>query len=97
MGQTGLVVSRLGYGAMELAGPPKARALDERTAIAFINEVVDRGITYIDTSIDYGLSEQLIGKALQSRRGEIVLASKCACAVGVEGRAKAQSRCATAR
>jgi aryl-alcohol dehydrogenase-like predicted oxidoreductase len=84
-GRTDLVVSRLGYGAMELAGAPKARAIEERDAIAFINRVVDLGITYIDTSIDYGRSEQLIGKALAHRRGEVVLASKCACQVGVEG------------
>jgi aryl-alcohol dehydrogenase-like predicted oxidoreductase len=85
MGQTGLVVSRLGYGAMELAGPPQARAIDERDAIGFLNRVVDLGINYIDTSIDYGLSERLIGKALALRRAEIVLASKCACQVGLEG------------
>jgi aryl-alcohol dehydrogenase-like predicted oxidoreductase len=85
MGGTGLVVSRIGYGAMELAGAPKARALDERDAIRFIHQVIDRGINYIDTSIDYGLSEQLIGKALGHRRGDVVLASKCACQVGVDG------------
>jgi aryl-alcohol dehydrogenase-like predicted oxidoreductase len=85
MGKTGLVVSRLGYGAMELAGPPKARPLDERDAITLINRVVDLGISYIDTSIDYGLSERLIGKALEHRRAEVILASKCACQVGVEG------------
>src|SRR4051812_7839466 len=85
MGKTGLVVSRLGYGAMELAGAPKARAISESDAIRFINRVVDLGINYIDTSIDYGLSEQLIGKALQHRRAEIILASKCACQVGIEG------------
>jgi aryl-alcohol dehydrogenase-like predicted oxidoreductase len=85
MGKTGLVVSRLGYGAMELAGAPKARAISESDAVRFINRVVDLGINYIDTSIDYGLSEQLIGKALEHRRGEIILASKCACQVGIEG------------
>src|SRR3954447_8294821 len=85
LGKTDLLVSRIGYGAMELAGAPKARALDERDAIRFINRVVDLGINYIDTSIDYGLSEQLIGKALEHRRAEIILASKCACQVGIEG------------
>jgi aryl-alcohol dehydrogenase-like predicted oxidoreductase len=85
MGKTGLAVSRLGYGAMELAGPPQARALDEGEAIRFINRVVDQGINYIDTSIDYGLSERLIGKALDHRRADIILASKCACQVGIEG------------
>jgi aryl-alcohol dehydrogenase-like predicted oxidoreductase len=84
LGKTGLRVSRIGYGAMELAGAPKARPLDERDAIRIINRVVDLGINYIDTSIDYGLSERLIGKALEHRRGDVFLASKCACQVGVE-------------
>jgi aryl-alcohol dehydrogenase-like predicted oxidoreductase len=85
MGTTGLVVSRLGYGAMELAGAPRARPLDERDAVRFVHQVIDLGINYIDTSIDYGLSEQLIGKALEHRRDDVILASKCACQVGVEG------------
>ncbi len=84
LGKTELTVSRIGYGAMELAGAPRARAIDERDAIRFINQVVDSGINYIDTSIDYGLSERLIGKALAHRRDEFTLASKCACQVGVE-------------
>jgi aryl-alcohol dehydrogenase-like predicted oxidoreductase len=70
---------------MELMGVPRARALDERDAVRFLNQVLDLGINYIDTSIDYGLSEILIGKALTHRRSEFVLASKCACQVGVEG------------
>ncbi len=88
MGKTGLAVSRLGYGAMELAGAPLARALDERDAIKFINRIVDVGINYIDTSIDYGLSERLIGKALEHRRDDFILATKCGCKVGVEGAEK---------
>ena len=85
MGETGLIVSRIGYGAMELAGPPGARSIDERDAIKLVHQVIDLGINYIDTSIDYGLSEQLLGKALEHRRGDVVLASKCACQVGQEG------------
>ncbi|MGE3245098.1 MAG: aldo/keto reductase [Beijerinckiaceae bacterium] len=84
-GKTNLEVSRLGYGAMELAGAPKARDLSEADAVRFLNTLVDSGVTYIDTSIDYGLSETLIGKALSHRRGDFALASKCACAVGVHG------------
>jgi aryl-alcohol dehydrogenase-like predicted oxidoreductase len=85
MGNTDLVVGRLGYGAMELAGAPRARSIDESDAIKLINLVIDLGITYVDTSIDYGLSEQLIGKALAHRRADVILASKCACQVGREG------------
>ena len=85
MGQTGMTISRLGYGAMELAGAPLARDLTEQQAVDFLNRLIDSGVNYIDTSIDYGLSERLIGKVMQHRRGEVVLASKCGCAVGVEG------------
>jgi aryl-alcohol dehydrogenase-like predicted oxidoreductase len=41
-------------------------------------------VVYLDTSIDYGLSETLIGKALSHRRSEFTLASKCACEVGMD-------------
>lgn len=91
MGQTGLLVSRIGYGAMELAGAPKARAVEERDAIRFLNQLIDLGINYIDTSIDYGLSETLIGKALAQRRSDFILASKCGCRVGLEGAARGES------
>src|SRR5436190_6333959 len=85
MRKTGLVVSRLGYGSMELAGPPRARSIDEPDAVRFIHRGIELGINYIDTSIDYGLSERLIGKALEHRRADVILATKCACEVGVEG------------
>lgn len=91
MGQTGMVISRLGYGAMELAGAPLARDLSEGDAIKFINRIIDVGINYIDTSIDYGLSEKLIGKAIAHRRSEFFLASKCGCQVGMEGTEKGES------
>jgi aryl-alcohol dehydrogenase-like predicted oxidoreductase len=80
-----MTISRLGYGAMELAGAPLARDLTEQQAVHFINSIIDSGINYIDTSIDYGLSERLIGKVMQHRRAEVVLATKCGCQVGIEG------------
>ena len=55
---------------------------DEPTAIAFINRIVDSGINYIDTSIDYGRSERLIGESIAGRRSEYFLASKCGCVPG---------------
>lgn len=85
MGKTGMTVSRLGYGAMELAGAPRARNLSEKDASTLINSILDQGINYIDTSIDYGWSEKLIGIALQGRRKEYFLASKCGCQIGIEG------------
>jgi aryl-alcohol dehydrogenase-like predicted oxidoreductase len=46
-----------------------------------LRAVLDGGINYIDTSIDYGLSEERIGAVLSERRNEFYLASKCGCAV----------------
>ncbi len=83
MGKTGFEVSRLGYGAMELSGAPRARDIPEKDVISFLNRVLDLGINYIDTSIDYGRSETFIGKAISHRRAEYYLASKCACVAGL--------------
>ena len=90
LGRTGLTVTKLGYGAMELRGPGgrrMGRALDEEQARAILNAVVDAGINWIDTSPDYGVSEELIGQHLSSRRDEFFLASKCACFVSPDGSA----------
>jgi aryl-alcohol dehydrogenase-like predicted oxidoreductase len=70
LGRTGLRVTTLGYGAMELRGAPRARDITEVQAETILNEVLDAGINYIDTSIDYGLSEERIGRYISHRRAE---------------------------
>jgi aryl-alcohol dehydrogenase-like predicted oxidoreductase len=82
LGRTGLQVSMLGYGAMELRGAPRARDISEAQAETILNAVLDAGINYIDTSIDYGLSEERIGRYIGHRRDDYYLASKCGCLVG---------------
>jgi aryl-alcohol dehydrogenase-like predicted oxidoreductase len=82
LGRTGLEVTALGYGAMELRGAPRARDITEAQAEIILNKVLDAGINYIDTSIDYGLSEERIGRYISHRRSEYYLASKCGCLVG---------------
>ena len=82
LGRTGLQVTTLGYGAMELRGAPRARDITEAQAETILNKVLDAGINYIDTSIDYGLSEERIGRYISHRRAEYYLASKCGCLVG---------------
>jgi aryl-alcohol dehydrogenase-like predicted oxidoreductase len=79
LGRTGAEVTVLGYGAMELRGEPRGPALGDADAGRLLNAVLDEGITLIDTSIDYGRSEELIGRYLSSRRDEYFLASKCGC------------------
>jgi aryl-alcohol dehydrogenase-like predicted oxidoreductase len=67
---------------MELRGPPRAPAIEDDAAGRLLNAVLDGGITLIDTSIDYGRSEELIGRYLADRREEFFLASKCGCLLG---------------
>jgi aryl-alcohol dehydrogenase-like predicted oxidoreductase len=81
LGRTGLRVTQLGYGAMELRGTPRGPAVSDEQAERILRLVLDSGINYIDTSIDYGLSEERIGRFIGGRRAEFFLASKCGCAV----------------
>jgi aryl-alcohol dehydrogenase-like predicted oxidoreductase len=79
LGSTGVEVSALYYGAMELRGVPRGPAIEDADAGRLLNAVLDEGITLIDASIDYGRSEELIGRYLSSRRDKYFLASKCGC------------------
>lgn len=81
LGRTGLEVTKLGYGAMELRGIEHFPRLSATEASALLNDVLDSGVNYIDTSPDYGYSEELIGRHLAPRRGEFYLASKCGCPI----------------
>jgi aryl-alcohol dehydrogenase-like predicted oxidoreductase len=76
LGRTGVEVTALGFGAMELRN-----TADEDAAAGLLNAVLDAGITMIDTSPDYGPSEELIGSGISHRRDEYFLASKCGCQV----------------
>ena len=73
------VVKRLGYGAMQLAGPgvfgpPRDRA----TAIAVLREAVALGVNHIDTSDYYGphVTNQLIREALHPYPADLVIVTK---------------------
>lgn len=85
-GQTGMSVSRLGFGGMDLAGPPRGPRLSGPEAARVVRTAVDLGISYFDTSIDYGQSEEIIGAALAGIRDRVILATKCGCRVaGAQG------------
>jgi aryl-alcohol dehydrogenase-like predicted oxidoreductase len=79
LGRTGADVTILGYGAMELRGVPRGPAVADEDAGRILNAVLDGGINLIDTSVDYGRSEELIGRYIGHRRDEYFLASKCGC------------------
>jgi len=79
LGRTDFQVTTLGYGAMELRGAPSGPEVSDEAAEKVLNTVLDAGINFIDTSIDYGRSEDLIGRFIAHRRAEYFLASKCGC------------------
>ena len=83
LGNTALEVTRLGFGAMELRGEPGGRPVTEEQARDVLTAVLESGINFIDTSMDYGTSEDFIGKYLSHRRPDFFLASKCGCAAYV--------------
>ena len=87
LGRTGFEVTRLGYGAMELRGRRvwDGKTVSDEQAERILNAVLDAGINFIDTSNDYGLSEEFIGKYISHRRDEYYLATKCGCLVVNEG------------
>jgi aryl-alcohol dehydrogenase-like predicted oxidoreductase len=83
LGRTGLDVTTLGYGAMEVRGSRiwGGRPVRDEDAETILNAVLDSGINFIDTANDYGRSEEYIGRYLSHRRDEYVLATKCGCTV----------------
>src|SRR4051794_12178065 len=75
----GLDVSRLGLGAMTMAGTYTSEgAVDDAESIRTIHRALDLGVTHIDTAEIYGPfhSEEVVGKALRGRRDEVVIATK---------------------
>jgi aryl-alcohol dehydrogenase-like predicted oxidoreductase len=79
LGRTGADVTILGYGAMELRGAGRGPEIADEDAGRLLNAVLDGGINLIDTSPDYGRSEELIGSYIGHRRDEFFLATKCGC------------------
>jgi pyridoxine 4-dehydrogenase len=74
-----LTVTRMGYGAMQLAGPHVFGApRDRNAAIAVLREAIDLGITHIDTSDYYGphITNQIIKEALHPYPSDLHIVTK---------------------
>ncbi|SDO09110.1 Predicted oxidoreductase [Klenkia soli] len=74
-----LEVSRIGLGAMTMAGTyTSGGGLDDTESIATIHRALDLGVTHIDTAEVYGPyhSEELVGTAIAGRRDSVVVATK---------------------
>ena len=75
----GLDVSRIGLGAMTMAGTyTTGGGLDDAESIRTLHRALDLGVTHIDTAEIYGPfhSEEIVGKAIEGRRDDVVVATK---------------------
>lgn len=81
LGRTGLRVSEVGFGAWAIGGNAHGNSYgptDDAESLAAVRKAVDAGCTFFDTADVYGWghSEELLGRALEGRRDEVVLATK---------------------
>jgi aryl-alcohol dehydrogenase-like predicted oxidoreductase len=76
LGSQGLTVSALGLGCMGMSEFYGGR--DEEESIATLHHALDLGVNFLDTADMYGpfTNEKLVGKAIQDRREQVVLATK---------------------
>ena len=73
LGRTGAKVTILGLGTAPLG---EARG-DVAQAAKIFAEVIDRGVSYVDTARIYGIAEEALGEVLPSRRDKVFLVTKC--------------------
>lgn len=82
LGQTGLVASRLAFGAMTFTAGNKdigaVYKVGADLADTLVGRALERGVTFFDTADGYagGESETLLGRALRSHRSNVVIATK---------------------
>jgi aryl-alcohol dehydrogenase-like predicted oxidoreductase len=85
LGRSGIEVSAMGLGSWAIGGPfwrgdgPVGWGeVDDDESIRAINAALDLGVTFVDTADVYGAghSERVIGRALQGRRAQVVIATK---------------------
>lgn len=78
LGSSGIKTSVVGLGTWAIGGWMWG-GTGEKTAIEAIHAAIDTGINLIDTAPAYGfgISEQIVGKAIRGRRDKVILATKC--------------------
>jgi aryl-alcohol dehydrogenase-like predicted oxidoreductase len=78
LGQSGISTSVIAHGTWAIGGWMWG-GTDEEQSIRAIQASLDAGVNFIDTAPAYGLglSERIVGRAIQGRRDKVILATKC--------------------
>ena len=78
IGRSGISASVVGIGTWAIGGDSNWGPSDDNESIRTIHQARDLGITLLDTAPAYGLghSEEVVGKALEGRRKDYILATK---------------------
>lgn len=91
LGRTGIKVSPYALGAMMFGA---AGGVDHEDSAAIVHKALDAGVNFIDTADFYshGESEEILGKALEGRRDDVVLATKLHLPMGEDPNRRGNSR-----
>jgi aryl-alcohol dehydrogenase-like predicted oxidoreductase len=94
LGRTGIKVSPYALGAMMFGAIGTIGNPDHDDSIRIIHKALDAGINFVDTADAYsrGESEEIVGKALKGRRGDVVLATKVHLPMGDDPNQRGNSR-----
>jgi aryl-alcohol dehydrogenase-like predicted oxidoreductase len=85
-GRTGLQVSVVGFGCWPMAGD-RYGAIEDGEAVKAIHRALELGVNCIDTAPAYGTghSEEVVARALEGRRKDVILVTKCGVRVAPPG------------
>lgn len=83
LGNTGMAVSEIAFGGVEIGIPygigvhDRSDMLPHAEAVKLLHAALDKGINFFDTARLYGESETIMGKAFHDRRQQVVISTKC--------------------
>ncbi|HPI74167.1 MAG TPA: aldo/keto reductase [bacterium] len=90
LGRTNLPVSEISFGGVEIGLPygigvhSSADMPSDAESVHLLHQALELGITFFDTARAYGRSEEIMGKAFNDRREQVILCSKCSLPVSMD-------------
>ena len=93
LGNTGIQISEVGYGAAALFGKDVLgkQGITEETAYELISTAIKQGVTFFDTGINYGYAEERLGRCISAeiggiaKREDLVIETKCGETINPDG------------